>query len=56
MPKLYAWQHIYANVERNESPSKTAGFQTLFYTQEGLSETEVSDIEVVWDGPVDGYS
>lgn len=45
MPKLYAWQHIYANVERNESPSKTAGFQTLFYTREGLSETEVSDIE-----------
>ncbi|MEM8488659.1 MAG: hypothetical protein AAF564_24135 [Bacteroidota bacterium] len=45
MPKLYAWQHIYANVERNESPSKTAGFQTLFYTHDGLSEEEVADIE-----------
>ncbi len=45
MPKLYAWQHIYANVERNESPTKTAGFQTLFYTHDGLSEEEVGDIE-----------
>ncbi len=45
MASFRAWQHIYANVERDQSPSKTAGFQTLFYSQEGLTQQDVTDIE-----------
>lgn len=40
-----AWQHIYSNVERDRSPSKTSGFQTLFYSKDGLSEEDVAEIE-----------
>ena len=40
-----AWQHIYTNVERKYSPSGTSGFQTLFYSKEGLSRKDVAEIE-----------
>ncbi len=45
MPTLHAWQHIYANVERDRSPSNRAGFQTLFYSHDGLSKEDVAEIE-----------
>lgn len=40
-----AGQHIYGNVERDVSPTKTGGFQTLFYTKAALTEEESADIE-----------
>jgi hypothetical protein len=40
-----AWQHIYTSVEREQSPHDRAGFQTLFYSQSGLTEAEVSEME-----------
>src|SRR5512138_2384794 len=45
MPTLHAWQHIYSNVEREQSPRRRGGFQTLFYTHAGLSEADVSEME-----------
>jgi len=45
MSELRAWQHIYANVEEDESPRKLGGFQTLFYSRSGLTEDEVERIE-----------
>ena len=42
---LQAAQHIYTNVERDRSPTKTAGFQTLFYTRDMLTEQDVYAIE-----------
>ena len=42
---MTAWQHIYANLERDRSPTKRAGFQTLFYSRDGLSENDVAEIE-----------
>lgn len=45
MPPIHAWQHIYSNVEREQSPHRRGGFQTLFYTRAGLSEAEVSEME-----------
>lgn len=42
---VQAWQHIYASVDRAQSPRNEDGFQTLFYTTSGLTETEVKDIE-----------
>jgi hypothetical protein len=39
------WQHIYTSVEREQSPHDRAGFQTLFYTQSGLTEAEVKEME-----------
>ena len=45
MTTLQAWQHIYSNVEKEQSPQGRGGFQTLFYTQSALSETEVEEME-----------
>ncbi len=45
MPTIHAWQHIYSNVEKEQSPHRRGGFQTLFYTHAGLSEAEVSEME-----------
>ena len=42
---VQACQHIYASVEHDQSPHNRSGFQTLFYTRSGLTETEVEDIE-----------
>lgn len=38
-------QHIYGNVEKDVSPARVGGFQTLFYTREYLSERESEEIE-----------
>ena len=45
MPSVQAWQHIYSNVEKERSPHRRGGFQTLFYTHAGLTEDEVEDME-----------
>ena len=45
MSSIKAAQHIYANVEKEQSPHNRGGFQTLFYTQSDLTQTEVSDME-----------
>ena len=45
MPTITAWQHIYSNVEASQSPSGKGGFQTLFYSHEGLSQEDVRFIE-----------
>ncbi len=43
--KINAAQHIYGNVEADKSPRKKRGFQTLFYTQNKISEEELAEIE-----------
>ncbi len=45
MMDVRAFQHVYANVEKEQSPKKRGGFQTLFYTQAGLGEREIEEIE-----------
>lgn len=45
MPTIHAWQHIYSNVEKEQSPHGRGGFQTLFYTTAGLTEAEVTEME-----------
>ncbi len=45
MPTIKAWQHIYSNVEEEQSPQGRGGFQTLFYTTSGLTEAEVEEME-----------
>lgn len=45
MPALTVWQHIYANVEREQSPENTAGFQTLYYSHDGLVPEDIDSIE-----------
>jgi hypothetical protein len=45
MPTLQAWQHIYSNVEKEQSPQRRGGFQTLFYTLAGLTTAEVEEME-----------
>lgn len=45
MPTIQAWQHIYSNVEQEQSPHGRGGFQTLFYTTSGLTEAEVQEME-----------
>lgn len=42
---IKAAQHIYGNVEKEFSPNKTGGFQTLFYTKALLTEDESEEIE-----------
>lgn len=42
---IQAWQHIYSNVEKEQSPQRRGGFQTLFYSHNGLSEAEVEEME-----------
>jgi len=44
-PEALAWQHIYTSVEREQSPHDREGFQTLFYSQSGLTEAEVREME-----------
>lgn len=43
--KIKAWQHIYANVEKEESPRRRGGYQTLFYTRGPLTEAEIEEME-----------
>lgn len=45
MAEVRAWQHIYTSVEREQSPRDRGGFQTLFYSQSGLTEAEVREME-----------
>jgi hypothetical protein len=45
MAEVQAWQHIYASVEREQSPWDRGGFQTLFYSRAGLTESEVKEME-----------
>lgn len=45
MTTIEAWQHIYSNVEKEQSPKGKGGFQTLFYSAAGLSQAEVSEME-----------
>ena len=45
MTTINAWQHIYSNVEKEHSPQGRGGFQTLFYSHNGLSEDEVEEME-----------
>ncbi|MBM3239017.1 hypothetical protein FJZ31_22215 [Candidatus Poribacteria bacterium] len=45
MNEVQAWQHIYTNVEKEQSPRRIAGFQTLFYTTSALTEAEVEEME-----------
>ncbi len=45
MPTIQAWQHIYSNVEKEQSPHRQGGFQTLFYSKAGLTPTEVEEME-----------
>src|SRR5262245_40571569 len=45
MSTIQAWQHIYSNVEKEQSPQKRGGFQTLFYSKAGLTEAEVEEME-----------
>jgi len=45
MTTIQAWQHIYSNVEKEQSPQGRGGFQTLFYTTSGLTEAEIEEME-----------
>lgn len=45
MSSIFAGQHIYGNVEKEDSPSNVGGFQTLFYSKDLISESEVDEIE-----------
>lgn len=42
---LTAAQLVFGNVEREQSPNHTGGFQTIFYTHERLTQAEVEHIE-----------
>ena len=39
------FQHVFSNVPREQSPSGQRGYQTLFYTQSGLSKEDLSILE-----------
>ena len=43
--KISVSQHIYSNVPKEQSPSKRRGYQTLFYTHDGLTREEVLILE-----------
>ena len=45
MAIVEAWQHIYTNVEKEQSPQNLGGFQTLFYAKSALTEDEVGEME-----------
>jgi hypothetical protein len=45
MAEVSAWQQLYASVEREQSPHDREGFQTLFYSRSGLTESEVREME-----------
>lgn len=38
-------QHIYSNVPKEQSPQRKRGYQTLFYTKDALSRSEVFSLE-----------
>lgn len=42
---LTAAQLVFGNVEREQSPNRTGGFQTIFYTHERLTQAEIEQIE-----------
>jgi hypothetical protein len=42
---VHAGQHIYTNVEKEQSPHRRGGWQTIFYTSSSLSEAESEEIE-----------
>ncbi|HSV85485.1 MAG TPA: hypothetical protein VLH85_02850 [Levilinea sp.] len=42
---VFASQHVYGSVHANESPAKKEGYQTIFYTNAGLTTDEVHIIE-----------
>ncbi len=44
MTTIQAWQHIFSNVEKEQSPRKRGGFQTLFHSVE-LTNAEVEETE-----------
>lgn len=46
MVKIQAWQHIYGNVEVEQSPKRASGFQTIYYTQSALTEEETEEISL----------
>ncbi len=43
--RISVYQHIYSNVPKEQSPTKRRGYQTLFYTQDGLTREEVLILE-----------
>jgi len=43
--QITVYQHIFSNVSREQSPTGRRGYQTLFFTQSGLSEQEVKILE-----------
>lgn len=45
MATIQAWQHIFSNVEQEQSPRGRGGFQTLFYSHAGLTGVEVEEME-----------
>ena len=43
--QISAYQHIYSNVPKEQSPSGRRGYQTLLYSHEGLSREDVLALE-----------
>lgn len=45
MPRIQAFQQIYARLEKEQSPRGLVGYQTVFRTQPGISDDEIRHIE-----------
>jgi len=45
MTQITAYQHVFSSVDRDQSPTRRRGYQTLFYTRAGLSEAEIQALE-----------
>lgn len=45
MTVVKAWQYIYSHVEKEQSPQRQRGFQTLFYSHEGLNMADLQILE-----------
>ncbi|MDO8971541.1 MAG: hypothetical protein Q7U74_12680, partial [Saprospiraceae bacterium] len=45
MIEINVLQHIYTHVEKNQSPLHEKGFQSLLYTQQGLSDEDIRILE-----------
>ncbi|MCC6444480.1 MAG: hypothetical protein IT210_13625 [Armatimonadetes bacterium] len=45
MTEIQAGQHIYASVEKEQSPAGRGGFQTLCYTHTAITAEEIEEIE-----------
>lgn len=45
MTHVTAWQHIFTSVERERSPNRRRGYQTLFYSREGLNDEDLRILE-----------